>query len=264
MSKKLTINVLLLSMTIITLLFNSSCSSKKGITSSELKSYSANQIIREIKKNQFEFENMQSKLNIEFDDGKKAMSLKGQLRMQRDSVIWISLTYLGIEAARLKITTDSINFINRSNKTYLSEDMAKLKEFIPIEPSLEFIQDILTGNERLIQKGERFKASVADGRYRLETRNDDNNFIRNKEIWVLPENFRISKYEIQEQDAERSKIELEYDNFESYNGRYLPTKILLTHGQEISIEIEYSNVTTDKNLKFPFRLNKKYDRINIW
>lgn len=263
MSKRLTINVLLLSLTIIALLFNSSCSSKRKMTESSLRSFSANNLIREVEENKFEFDNFQSKLDIKFNDGKKTMSLKGQLRMQKDSVIWVTLTFMGIEAARLMITTDSINFINRNDRTYLSEDLGKIKEFMPIEPSLSFVQDILTGNERLRQKDEKYKISTVEGKYKLETRKEEKDMVMTKDIWVMPENFRISKYDIRNHQTE---TKLEYDDFEYFGDSYLPTKISLTHssGNVVSIEIEYSNVAIGKELTFPFKINKKYDRINVW
>ncbi|NJO89334.1 MAG: DUF4292 domain-containing protein [Chloroflexia bacterium] len=40
----------------------------------------------------------------------KTITLKGNLRIQKDSLIWISLSGFGIEAARLKCTKDSVFF----------------------------------------------------------------------------------------------------------------------------------------------------------
>ena len=51
--------------------------------------------------------------------------INAQLRMRKDSVIWISASaFLGIEAARLLLTPDSFKMINRLNSTYISSDIS--------------------------------------------------------------------------------------------------------------------------------------------
>ena len=58
-------------------------------------------------------------LNVEYSEDKGKTSLKGQLRIQSDSLIWLTFSpALGIEAARVLLTNDSVKFINRLNKTY--------------------------------------------------------------------------------------------------------------------------------------------------
>ena len=100
----------------------SSCSSSKKITGSKIKEMSANRLMREINANSFDFESLQAKVGIKVETEDNAFNLKGQLKMKKDSILWASITLpLGLEVARIKVTTDSIFFINKSNKSYLAE-----------------------------------------------------------------------------------------------------------------------------------------------
>ena len=241
-------------------IFISSCSTKKEIAG--IKSISTNHLIREVEENQFNYEKLQARININYSDNGNKLGLKGQLRIQRDSVIWVSLSLkVGIEIGRILITDDSIKFINRNSKTYIAESLDIVKNLIPFEPSIRIIQDILTGNDSYVKDDKRYKLSGENDKYKLEYRNDD----IAENIYVFPDNFRISGYEIEGINNNES-IQLEYANFLSINKRLLPTKIIITHKSEkkISLEIDYSNINTAEDISFPFNIGNKFERVRIW
>ena len=67
---------------------------------------------------------------MNFDD------LSGQLRMRKDSLVWLSVTAtLGVEVLRAKVSTDSVWIVNRIEKTYLAEPMKNLSETLGIPHS---------------------------------------------------------------------------------------------------------------------------------
>ena len=129
-----------------------SCSTNKS--TSNLRTLSANHIIREVEDNRFEFDNLDTKFNVRLEGNN--IGLKGQLKMKNDSVIWISLSLkLGIEVARVMITEDSVKLINRTNKTYFVESVDKFQERLPSEVTMQFLQDILVGNDILLSKNDK-------------------------------------------------------------------------------------------------------------
>jgi hypothetical protein len=178
------------------------------------------------------------------------------MRMQNDSVIWISLSLkLGIEVARVMITEDSVKFINRTEKTYLSESINELKDRLPIETSLELLQNLLVGND--INFNGKYKATIDDNSYKLTS--DRNTF------WVTPKTFKVKEHELQSSttNSQQLIIKINYDNFQKINGKLLPTKIILDAGDifDINIEIDYSDIKVGEKLQFPFNISKKYSRI---
>lgn len=73
--------------------------------------------------------------------------LAGQLRMRRDSILWLSITAtMGVEALRAKISTDSVWVVNRLDKSYLAEPIEVLSARIGMPLSLPVIQSMLLDN----------------------------------------------------------------------------------------------------------------------
>lgn len=240
-----------------------SCSSERKTTKSSLRSYNANRIVKEVEENSFEFDNIQTKLDIRYKDDKNSLGLKGQLRMQKDSVIWLSLSLkVGIEIGRLMITQDSVKFMNRNNKTYIAESLDILNDKLPIEPSVDFFQDLFVGNDTQLKIGDKYKVSTDDDKYKLEIISLD----ILKDIWVTPESFKISKYKLKEHNNGNRKIQLEYSDFKNYNEKLLPSKIMfgLSSDNDIEVEINYSNVTVNEEIAFPFNITNKFERIYLW
>ena len=247
-----------------------SCSTNKS--TSNLRTLSANHIIREVERNQFEFDNLETKFNVRLEGNN--IGLKGQLRMQNDSVIWVSLSLkLGIEVARVMITEDSVKFINRTNKTYFVESVDNLQEQfqerLPSEVTIGLIQDLLVGNDILLSKNDKFKITIDDNNYKLES--DRNTF------WITPKTFKVKSCQLSavsyQQSAissqqstvngQRSTVSVSYDNFQEINGNLLPTKIILNTNEDfdINLEIDYSEVKTGEKLEFPFNISKKFKKI---
>lgn len=78
---------------------------------------------------------------MNFDD------LSGQMRMRKDSLVWLSITAtMGIEAVRAKVSTDSVWVLNRLEKTYLAEPLDTLSAQLGMPLSLPLIQTLLLDN----------------------------------------------------------------------------------------------------------------------
>lgn len=233
-----------------------SCSTNKNASS--IRNLSANHIIREVERNQFEFDNFETKFNVKVK-GDNNIGLKGQMRMQNDSIIWISLSLkVGIEVGRMMITEDSVKFINRSNRTYFSESIESfrssgIQEFWS-SGILDLLQNLLVGND--INFKEKYKATIEDNNYKLTS--DKNTFL------VTPKTFKVKRQQATV-NGQQSTVGIDYDNFQEVNGKLLPTKIIVDAGDifNLNIEIDYSEIKVGEELEFPFNISKKYNKIKI-
>ncbi len=249
--------------------FVSSCSTEKNLGKSNLKSLSANQLIREIEDNRFEYENLEAKIGVNLK-GNDYLGLKGQLRMQKDSVVWISLSLkFGIEVGRVMITPDSIKYINRSNKTYLVESIDTFKEKFPIDLSIQNIQDLLIGNDNNLRNSGKSRVFVENDKYNLEIMERENNLVKN--VTVNPETFKIHELGLKDIENEPSDIKIKYDAFQNIDGRLLPSKIVfegnkttILQNHNINVEINYSDIRKGEKLDFPFNISSKFEQILIW
>ena len=78
------------------------------------------------------FEWLTANLSIQAEgNGMAYNDLSGQLRMRKDSIVWLNVTAtMGVEVLRAKISNDSIWIINRMEKTYLAEHVDSLDQQI--------------------------------------------------------------------------------------------------------------------------------------
>ena len=250
----------------------SSCSSSKKITGSKIKEMSANRLMREINANSFDFESLQAKVGIKVETEDNAFNLKGQLKMKKDSILWASITLpLGLEVARIKVTTDSIFFINKSNKSYLAEQTKSFNYLQNINADINTIQSVFTGNIFLINKKSDNNVFIKDNKYNLLSKENitfinnkyKKNFTINKNIIIDPTLFRITKYEIINNEDSDYGLTIDYSNFIEIKGKYLPSiiKINISTEEKMYITITYSNISTNNNTQYNFSIPKKYERI---
>lgn len=94
------------------------------------------------------FEWMTANLSIQAEGrGQNFDNLSGQLRIRRDSIIWLSVTAtMGVEALRVKMNADSVWLINRMDKVYLAEPLGTISAQINQPVSLSWVQSLLFDN----------------------------------------------------------------------------------------------------------------------
>lgn len=252
-------NILIIILIMCFSLFAYSCASNKTTANKDLRALSANRLIREVEDNSFTYNEFQTKFSAKVKTEDANLSLKGQLRMKNDSIVWLSVALpVGLEVVRAMITHDSVFVINRTEKTYMKESIKNFKQLPPPIADLKFIQAILVGNDITLKNGDKYHSEIIDKMYKLQTINEIN-----KMLYVQPENFRIKKCDLQEISENGRKLELNYENFERFDDKYLPTNINLSISEkpEFNISISYSNVLINTEQDYKFSVPKKYDRV---
>ena len=94
------------------------------------------------------FEWMTSNLDIQAEgDGVAFDDLSGQLRIRKDSLVWLSITAtMGMEVLRAKVSNDSVWIVNRLEKTYLTEPLDTVSAQLGMPLSLPLVQTLLLDN----------------------------------------------------------------------------------------------------------------------
>lgn len=89
---------------------------------------------------------MTAKMSGELKVESGEFSFTGNLRMRRDSTIWMSISaFMGMESIRTLITQDSVVLVNRMNQTYLAEPLSTMTQTMQT-PSLQETQALLLGD----------------------------------------------------------------------------------------------------------------------
>ncbi len=82
------------------------------------------------KNNDLKFNTATLKANVTISEGKQKLSFKANIRMHKDSVIWSSLSILGIAGAKTLMTPDSIKVVNYKERNYMNEAYSKLQNYL--------------------------------------------------------------------------------------------------------------------------------------
>jgi hypothetical protein len=225
--------------------------------------------------NQISFDYLNAKFSSVYQKGKKKTDLRGQLRIRKDSIIWVSLSpALGIEAARISLTNDTVKFINRLNKTYITGEYKMLDSLLRTTIDYSIVESMIIGNDLTQYDVDKFKASIDNGFYRItiQKRTKIRKFIKRGEIetkvlvqniWLDPENFKIRQIEIKELGEDNKKLQVFYNKYQAVESQLFPSEIRIEIIAEnkITIDINFGKTELNQKLKFPFRISKKYERL---
>ena len=96
------------------------------------------------------FEWLTANLSIQTEgNGMAYNDLSGQLRMRKDSIVWLNVTAtMGVEVLRAKISNDSVWLLNRLEKTYLAEPLDSVSAQLGIPLTLPLVQILLLDNNQ--------------------------------------------------------------------------------------------------------------------
>lgn len=257
------------------LLITSSCSVQKKTYKAPLKEQGEDYLLAQMKANENHFETFSGKaLAIITNNGKKN-ELKINLRIQKDSLIWVSISAgIGIEAARVILTRDSVLFLNRLEKTYFAGNYEFISQLINAKVDFDIAQAVLTGNDFSWYDYQDLKASVAGSQYHLESAHRRQLKKHNKEndlslqviyqsMWLNPNSFKIERIKIKEINKENKKIVADYSQFKEVDGQVLPTQydITISANHDIIIDATFLKVKLNEELSFPFNIPAKYTEI---
>jgi hypothetical protein len=266
--------ILLAVLVLVGLTFLQSCKTKRSIIKKPLKEYGEAYLLEKMAENQIDFDWLSARASITFVNDNNKTDFRGQLRMRKDSVIWISFSpALGLEVARLKITVDSIKFINRIDRVYFEGDYQLLNSFLQTKIDFDMLQSLLIGNDFTFYDNKTFRASIDAMEYRLSTtgrtklkrylRQEDtpNIFIQN--IWLNPDNFKITRVNLRELGEENKRLQVEYRSFVPTGSKLFPSRISfdLQADRKVMLDLDFSRIELDNQQTFPFRVPDRFSKI---
>lgn len=258
------------------LLLVSSCKSTRSTLKQPLKEYDYDYLYSKMLENHFEFEYVNAKFAISYQEDKDKTDLKGQLRIKNDSVIWITFSpALGIEAARILMTDDSVMFINRMNNKYFKGAYCLLDSLLNTTIEYSILQSMLIGNDLTQYDVNKYRASIDGGLYRItiQERRKIKKYLKSNEtdtkvlvqnIWLDPDNFRIRKIDLKELNgSDDKKLEVTYDEYMDVGDQHFPAKIQIkiSSKKSIVIDVRFTKVVLNEPLRFPFKIPKKFEKL---
>lgn len=230
-------------------------------------------IIYKMTENQFNFEWLSAKFTADYETDNNNTSFSGQIRIRKDSIIWISISKFSIEGARILITQDSIFVINRMDNNYFKSDFNYINRFINSTVDFDMLQAFIVGNDFKYYEKDKFKTSFDGDYFHLNTinRHKLKKYIRNENeklkiliqnIEINPRTYKIINLNVKEV-KENNKLKISYSDFENINDQLLAKllQISIISEKVIGIKLEYSKVILNEEFNFPFKIPENYERI---
>jgi len=146
----------------------SSCKTGRSIVKAPVKEKDSDYLVGKMNEQEFDFTWMEARLNVSFILDKQQTDINGQIRIRKDSVIWLTLSpALGIEASRMLFSQDSIHYLNRLDKTFFQGEFGFLNELLKTNIDFDMLQAFITGNDFQLFETSSFRATVDGDQYKL-------------------------------------------------------------------------------------------------
>lgn len=275
--KKSLFSKILFSFLVPSLVF-SSCRTPQKITLNNgkciLEPKTAHYLTKQLKENEFKFDRINAKMSVEANIDSSSNSFTVTMRMKKDSVIWLSISKLGIEGARVLITKDSVKFMNRLKSQFFKGDFSYISKMLNSDLDFELLQSLLVGNSvEFYDDDEKLKPGIDDCKYYLGTvrkRKMKRIIEKGKEykeaaqtIYLSPEKFKIMRVVFFEFNPDRS-FDAQYNSYISIDSTQLfPQKITcnIKAQKNVLIEINYTKTVFNEEQTFPFKIPENYEAI---
>ncbi|ARS36542.1 DUF4292 domain-containing protein [Pontibacter actiniarum] len=216
--------------------------------------------VGDVKVNNLDFNYLSSKGQITVNDKNDNLSSGLSIRMQKDSVIWVSIQPgLGIEAARMMLTQDSVYFMNRLKKEYAATDYRFLRNKLQVDVSFEVLQSILLGN---YQPQGSEKVMSAEGMQHIQQQRQNLTF----DYFISDINSKLQQLNVQDINTSNT-ITVKYNSFEPVGqvpfAHGLAAQVL-QKGEVSDFTLKHSRVSvSDEPLSFPFTVPSEYKHLTI-
>ncbi len=202
------------------------------------------------------------------------------IRMYTDSLIWVSIRSMNIEGMRMLMMPDSLQYIDRMNKTYYQGSYEYFSRKLMIKPGFQAIQNLLLQkmfvfNSRLQPDLSKKLKPCKDSSYycmKLKAEKPKNAKGGVKIFspgWVeqyfsfYPYTHKLASEEIKSTltgDKILIKYSPEFDNNEQY-----PAKITISlkGNQHVSLELDNKKAEYGDSLKTPFKIPENYEPVRF-
>ena len=267
--------IVLLCLVFVLVLSGTSCKIRKMFRE-PLKEEGPEYLFKKLKESELIYNELSIKFETDLTFDKNNNSFKGNIKIKKDSLIWISINPLfGIEAFRVVFSQDSVKMINKLNNTYFLGDYSMINTMFSTPFDYDMIQSLITGNDFCYYENDIFKAMIDGGMYKLTTvgrrklkkhvKNQvDNDKVLIQDIWLDPVNFKIVKQQWKEIKNNNSRMLFTYSDFIRTDDNQLFPGILrcdITAENNISLRVKYSKIQINRHFEFNFIIPANYTRI---
>ena len=212
------------------------------------------------------FNKVEIKFNLDFQSASQSHSGSGTLRMVSDSLIWMSVSALGLEVGRALFTPDSVKFIFKLKNKYFAGDYSYLKNFIPVDVDFNILQSMFLdkffifpkNNDRALmmfipqKDGDVYSFTTFGRPEYAHTYGINSRIVYDSQLGKMTENSATFV-------SNNKGVKISFSGFKDYSYHNLPSEVALNGmGTDFSLVFNYQKVTFGKKMSFNFSIPNNY------
>jgi len=209
---------------------------------------------------EIDFDYFQGKARMVLRDANKERDVKANIRMRKDSVIWMTFSVIGVQGGKALINKDSITIVSTVDKEYYVFPYSELSSRFQFDINFEVVQSAMLGNP-IIPRSTRDEVVQESSMYLLKQDQSDVHVVN----FVNAASMKIEKVEMKEEGSMNSLV-INYSNFQPVGGKVFPYNgtinlfyKTLSGLLNTTIIFEYHKAEVgDRELRFPFNIPKRY------
>ena len=210
-------------------------------------------------RNRIDFKTFSAKIKVEYEDSKgKQPDVVANVRMKKDSVIWVSInaTFLSIEAFRILITPNHVTVLNKLQKQVEEHPFSFIEDIAKIPLDFKTLQDLIIGNPVFL--GDKVVAyKLTENHILLST---VGTYFKNL-LTLSANNNLIERSKLDDLDVTLSRTaDLTYGKYENKSGVNFSTdrEITVAEKTKVDIKLDYKQYDFNTELSYPFSIPKNY------
>lgn len=218
---------------------------------------------RDVEIEEIDFGYLHGRARMVLKDQNKEREVKANIRIRKDSVIWMNFSVMGVQGGKALINQDSITIVSTVNKEYFVFGFRELSDQLHFDVNYAVVQAAMLGN--LMSNKTSGDRVSENEQYDILEQSKGNMAIVNK---ISKSTRKLEKVEMTEIGTS-NKLTFSYSNFQPLGNKQFPYNgiidlIYKNSGGAINntnITFEYNKAEIgDRELKFPFNIPKKYER----
>lgn len=211
---------------------------------------------------EIDFDYFQGKARMVLRDANKEREVKANIRIRKDSVIWMTFSVIGVQGGKALINKDSITIVSTVDKEYYVFPYSELTNRYHFNIDYEVVQAAMLGNP-IIPRSGADQVDRESSMYLLRQKQSGIDVVN----YINAASMKIEKVEMKEENSMNSLV-INYSNFQPvgdkvfpYNGTINLFYKTLSGLLNTTIIFEYNKAEVgDRELRFPFNIPKRYER----
>lgn len=218
-------------------------------------------VLKKMADNTIDFNWFSAKIKTNYQSDEESFTATLQVKIEKDKRIWISGQKFGFEGARILITPDSIQIINRLEKTYQVADFSYIQKEFNLPANFEAVQNFLVGNPLMMSENAMYRLKSDTATIVLDGIDDNVSF-----SYILNRlSYKLEKFALEDTSTARKVVtrQLDYQATDKHGDFSFLREIELESNdiEKVSVVMTYSKVDFDEEKTMSFSVPSSYERL---